>query len=171
MSTNTMGIEAAAGLPEQGEGTGADTGTVWEAVCRATDLAVERGAAALVDGQQVALFRLTDGRVLAVQQVDPFSGANVMSRGIVGTRAGVPTVASPMYKQVFALETGVCLDPVGFLPVLAAGPDLATWPVEVRGGVVHVARPAHVVATADEAAQVGGARGAAGRTRADGPTP
>lgn len=147
-----------AGSPETETGTGTGTGTGratatgdgavtgdgtgWEAVCRASDLAVERGAAALVGGQQVALFRLTDGRVLAVQQLDPFSGANVMSRGIVGTRGGVPTVASPMYKQVFALETGVCLDPVGFLLVLAAGPDLVTWPVEVRAGVVHVGVPA-----------------------------
>lgn len=138
MSTSTWGSEAVvAGPGARGAG-----GTGWEAVCRASDLAVERGAAALVGGQQVALFRLTDGRVLAVQQLDPFSGANVMSRGIVGTRGGVPTVASPMYKQVFALETGVCLDPVGFLPVLAAGPDLVTWPVEVRAGVVHVGVPA-----------------------------
>ncbi|RXR25513.1 nitrite reductase small subunit NirD [Oerskovia turbata] len=114
---------------------------VWQPVCGVADLAVERGAAALVGGRQVALFRLTDDRVLAVQQLDPFSGANVMSRGIVGTRRGVPTVASPMYKQVFALETGECLDPVGFLPVLAAGPDLATWPVEVRDGVVNLAVP------------------------------
>ncbi|MFF2620911.1 nitrite reductase small subunit NirD [Oerskovia jenensis] len=119
----------------------AEAGSVWQPVCGVADLAVERGAAALVDGNQVALFRLTDDRVLAVQQLDPFSGANVMSRGIVGTRRGVPTVASPMYKQVFALETGECLDPVGFLPVLAAGPGLATWPVEVRDGVVHVAVP------------------------------
>ncbi|MBE7699760.1 nitrite reductase small subunit NirD [Oerskovia sp. Sa1BUA8] len=139
MSTSTMGIEAAAGRPEQGVETVPDTGTSWEPVCRVEDLAAERGAAALVGGRQVALFRLTDDRVLAVQQLDPFSGANVMSRGIVGTRHGVPTVASPMYKQVFALESGRCLDPVGFLPVLATGPDLATWPVEVRDGVVHVA--------------------------------
>lgn len=161
MSTSTWGSEAVVAQPGARDGRGATgpwvpgegpgstgpatkngAGTGWEAVCRVSDLAVERGAAALVGGQQVALFRLTDGRVLAVQQLDPFSGTNVMSRGIVGTRGGVPTVASPMYKQVFALETGACLDPVGFLPVLAAGPDLVTWPVEVRAGVVHVCLPA-----------------------------
>ncbi|MBD7951435.1 nitrite reductase small subunit NirD [Oerskovia rustica] len=136
-TTGTTGTTAAPG----GAVEDAQAAPVWQTVCGVADLAVERGAAALVGGNQVALFRLTDDRVLAVQQLDPFSGANVMSRGIVGTRRGVPTVASPMYKQVFALETGECLDPVGFLPVLAAGPDLATWPVEVRDGVVHVAVP------------------------------
>ena len=85
----------------------------WTAVCRLADLAPERGAAALVDGEQVALFRLVDGTVLAVQQHDPFSGAHVMSRGIVGSRGDAPTVTSPMYKQVFDLRTGRCLDAVG----------------------------------------------------------
>ena len=34
----------------------------------------------------------------------------MLSRGLTGDRAGEPTVASPLGKQVFALRTGVCLD-------------------------------------------------------------
>ncbi|MCC2593880.1 nitrite reductase small subunit NirD [Tessaracoccus sp. OS52] len=129
--------------------TSSATETVWERVCQLQDLLPERGAAALVDGVQVALFRLADDTVLAVQQRDPFSGANVMSRGIVGTRAGVATVAGPMYKQVFDLVTGRCLETAGYTPVVGLGPDLATWPVEVRDGVVHVAtRPSTLPAPA-----------------------
>lgn len=105
----------------------------WTVVCKLTDLVPERGAAALVDGQQVALFRVGDREVLAVQQLDPYSGAHVMSRGIVGSRAGAVTVASPMYKQVFDLRTGACLDPVGKEPQ-----HLRTWPVRVEGDVVLV---------------------------------
>ena len=117
-----------------------DAGTVrWTAVCRLDDLAPERGAAALVDGQQIALVRLFDDRVLAVQQLDPFSGAHVMSRGIVGSRSidgrDVPTITAPMYKQVFDLRTGRCLDPVGKEPQ-----HLRTWPVRVDGDVVLVGR-------------------------------
>ena len=33
-----------------------------------------------------------------------------MSRGIVGSRGDVPTVASPLHKQVYDLRTGHCLD-------------------------------------------------------------
>ncbi len=113
------------------------------AVCALADLAVERGSAALltIDGAetQIALFRLHDDEVLAVQQLDPYSGANVMSRGLVGTRGGEPTVAGPVYKQVFALRTGQCLESVGYSPQPGHGPDLVTYPVEVRDGVVHVA--------------------------------
>lgn len=117
---------------------------VWTLVCRVDDLAPERGAAALLGPDQIALFRLVDGRVLAVQQHDPFSDAFVVSRGIVGSRAvdgaEVPTVASPMYKQVFDLTTGRCLDPAGKVPVRGLAADLRTWPVRVRNGLVEVGR-------------------------------
>lgn len=108
----------------------------WIAVCRVAELAPERGSAALVEEEQVALFRTFDDDVYAVQQLDPFSGAFVMSRGIVGTRGDAPTVASPMYKQVFDLRTGECLDAVGEVPQ-----SLRTWSARVIDGVVHLARP------------------------------
>ena len=115
---------------------------VWTAVCRVQDLAPERGAAALLGSDQVALFRLLDGRVLAVQQHDPFSDAFVISRGIVGSRhvedGEVPTVASPMYKQVFDLVTGRCLDVAGKTPARDLAADLRTWPVRLRDGLVEV---------------------------------
>ena len=44
------------------------------------------------------------------ESVDPFSGAAVISRGIVGDRGGRATVQSPILKQAFALEDGCCLD-------------------------------------------------------------
>lgn len=111
--------------------------TAWTAVCHLADLVPERGAAALVDGVQVALVRLVDDTVLAVQNLDPFCGAHVLSRGIVGARGDAPTLASPMYKQVFDLRTGECLDAVGREPV-AGDPTLRTWPVRVEGGLVLV---------------------------------
>lgn len=119
--------------------------TGWQPVCALRHLAPERGAAALLGGHQVALFRLVDDRVLAVDQHDPFSDAFVMSRGIVGSRwvdhVEVPTVASPMYKQVFDLTTGRCLDSVGKTPVRGLPADLRTFPVRVVDGVVEVEVP------------------------------
>jgi nitrite reductase (NADH) small subunit len=108
-------------------------GGVWVQVCAVVDLEIERGRAALVEGTQIALFRLVDGRVHAVSNLDPYSGANVISRGIVGTKEDAPTVASPMYKQVFDLRTGVCLDSQGAEPA-----SLAVWPVAVDDGQVFV---------------------------------
>jgi nitrite reductase (NADH) small subunit len=98
----------------------------WVAICGLADLEVERGRAALIGQTQLALFRLHDGRVHAVSNLDPYSGASVMSRGIVGTRSGIPTVASPMFKQVFDLRSGLCLDTQG-----KDARALARWPVAV----------------------------------------
>lgn len=100
-------------------------------ICPWDRLPVERGVAALVDGAQVAVFRTVDDAVHAVSNYDPCSDAMVISRGIVGSRGDRATVASPIYKQVFDLATGVCLDDPAF--------RLATHLVRVREGVVEVA--------------------------------
>lgn len=89
-----------------------DTGTLtWQDVCAYDELVPDRGVCALVSGQQVAVFRVSPtDELFALSNHDPFSGANVMSRGIVGSRGDVAKVASPMYKQSFDLRTGACLD-------------------------------------------------------------
>lgn len=102
----------------------------WTKVCALDALAVDRGAAALVEGEQVAIFRLASGDVYALDHRDPFSGANVLARGLVGTRGDRPTVASPVYKQVFDLTTGVCLDDETVA--------VRSWPVRVVDGAVEV---------------------------------
>ncbi|MFD0327842.1 nitrite reductase (NAD(P)H) small subunit [Streptacidiphilus monticola] len=84
-------------------------------------------AALLDDEQQVAVFLTPEGDLYAVGNRDPFSAAEVISRGLLGSRGEAPTVASPMYKQVFDLRTGTCLDE-------DATPDgspatLPTWPI------------------------------------------
>ena len=59
---------------------------------------------------QVAVFLLEDGSVRAVDQRDPYSGANVLSRGLVGSRGDRDVVFSPMLKQAFDLRTGEAVD-------------------------------------------------------------
>jgi nitrite reductase (NADH) small subunit len=83
---------------------------VWIAVCKSDQLRPNRGVCALVEGIQVALFRTGDGGLYAVDNTDPCSGTNVISRGLVGSLGDVWIVASPMYKQRFELSTGVCID-------------------------------------------------------------
>jgi nitrite reductase (NADH) small subunit len=103
----------------------------WTPVCRYDDLQPERGVAALVGGWQVALFRTWDGVLYAIGNQDPFTGAFVLSRGIVGTRGDIPTVASPLHKQVFDLRTGTCLDDTAA--------RVPTFGVRQRDGQVEVA--------------------------------
>ena len=72
------------------------------------DLELAWGEAALVAGRQVAVFRTGPREVFAVAQEDPATGAFVMARGILGSRGARPTIASPLHKEVYDLETGEC---------------------------------------------------------------
>ena len=99
-------------------------------VCERRRLAVNRGVAALVDGRAVALFALADGSVAAIDNVDPCSGASVMSRGIVGELDGVTTLASPRFKQRFDLRTGRCID--------VEGVSIGVHAARVIDGMVHL---------------------------------
>lgn len=86
-------------------------GDDWLAVCDRSVLIPGRGVAALLpDGRQAALFLDRTGRMYAIDNRDPFSGAAVLSRGLTGSHRGRPFVASPLLKQRFDLESGRCLD-------------------------------------------------------------
>ena len=88
--------------------------TTWTLVCQAKDILPNTGVCARVHGRHVAVFRVGPSAFLAIDNVDPKSGASVLSRGLVGSLAtpqGVRTVvASPLYKQHFDLRTGECLE-------------------------------------------------------------
>jgi NAD(P)H-dependent nitrite reductase small subunit len=106
-------------------------------VCALDDIVPNAGVAALVDGEQVALFRLDDDSVHAVGNRDPFSGANVLSRGIVGDLKGELVVASPVYKQHFELLTGRCVEDAAVrIPVYRARVEDGFVVVEPRPQVV-----------------------------------
>jgi nitrite reductase (NADH) small subunit len=85
----------------------------WYPVCPVRRLPVERAVCVLVRGEQVALVRTHQERVYAVDNLDPVSGAMVMSRGIVGSRDDLDVLISPMHKQAYDLATGRCLDTDG----------------------------------------------------------
>jgi nitrite reductase (NADH) small subunit len=127
-----MTLQGLSGPRQSGKHSGEVTAT-WVGVCPVSALNVDRGVCALVDGVQVALFRLADGTVHAISNFDPFSRAFVLSRGIVGDRDGTPKVASPIYKQSFELATGRCLDdPSVVVPV---------YPTRIVDGLLEVALP------------------------------
>jgi nitrite reductase (NADH) small subunit len=103
----------------------------WQRVCRLDEIVPDTAVCALLQGRQVAVVRLGAGTdVYAIDNFDPFSKAFVLGRGIVGDRAGVPKIASPIFKQSFDLRTGVCLDdPTVSVPV---------YPARVRGQDVEI---------------------------------
>ena len=123
-----------------GTAPGADTDAVWIDVCRADRAPLDRGVAALVDDQPVAIFRLSptaDSREdewFAVSHIDPATGAPIMARGLVGSAGAppvvIPTLASPLHKQRYNLRTGACLDDESL--------HLQVFDIRVTDGMVEV---------------------------------
>ncbi|MES0874938.1 nitrite reductase small subunit NirD [Sinimarinibacterium thermocellulolyticum] len=112
---------------------GATQKDCWIDVCALTDIWPDTGVCALIQGRQVAVFRMRDGdreHLYALDNHDPFSGANVLSRGLVGNLGERRVVASPIYKQHFDLATGECLED--------AQVRLRTWRVRLVDGRVQV---------------------------------
>lgn len=108
--------------------------TTWHTVCSADAIIPNTGAAALIGKRQVAIARVhdRDGRetFYAISNWCPFAKAMVISRGIVGTKAGIPKIASPIYKQGFDLRTGACLDD--------ASVTIPVYPVRIDSGMVQI---------------------------------
>ena len=97
----------------------------WQDICAIDEIVLNTGMAARIEGRQVAVFR-TDEGVFAIANHDPFSGANVLSRGIIGDVGGKLVVASPVYKQHFCLRTGICLEDDSV--------SVSIWPAQARDG-------------------------------------
>ena len=83
----------------------------WIEACRIEDIVPGSGVCARVGKHQVALFRpRADDAVFALDNIDPFFEASVLSRGLIGEHAGELYVASPLKKQRFRLSDGYCLE-------------------------------------------------------------
>lgn len=103
----------------------------WVTVCQLSDIKPNTGVCALLNDEQIAIFRLGETeQVYALSNYDPFSKAYVLSRGIVGDRQGIIKVAAPIYKQNINLETGEYLDD----PEI----KIPTYPVQVVDGYVQL---------------------------------
>jgi NAD(P)H-dependent nitrite reductase small subunit len=109
------------------------TGEQWHDVCALDELIEGAGVGALVAGRQIALFQV-HGRVYALDNFDPASRANVLSRGLTGNLQGERVVASPIYKHHFVLTSGRCIEDSTF--------NISAYPARVEDGRVRVEVPA-----------------------------
>jgi nitrite reductase (NADH) small subunit len=102
----------------------------WTAVCAANDILPNTGVCARLDDQHVAIFRVGTDQFFAIDNVDPKSGASVLSRGLLGSLGDRTVVASPMYKQHYDLRTGECIE----LPELS----VRAYTVDIREGQIWI---------------------------------
>ncbi|CAN0589155.1 unnamed protein product [Ectocarpus sp. 12 AP-2014] len=116
--------------------------TSWNVVCKVEDLVPESGVAVWTEDGPVAVFYLPHRlpALFAISHTDPFSGSNVLARGITGDIKGEPVVASPLYKQHFSLTTGQCLEDETV--------KIKTYPVLLDGDQIRLEVPVNKQETA-----------------------
>ncbi|WP_026259239.1 nitrite reductase small subunit NirD [Uliginosibacterium gangwonense] len=104
----------------------------WTTVCKLQDIVPGTGVCALVGDNQVAIFRPNSSeQVYAIDNIDPFFQASVLSRGLIVEHQGKLWVASPLKKQRFGLSDGVCMENIDH--------SVRSYPARVHQGQVEVA--------------------------------
>ncbi len=99
----------------------------WHAICDLNSLTPNTSVCALVNGQQLAIYRVSNAgetSFYATSNWDPVGKANVIYRGIIGSIGDEPVIASPLYKQRFSLLTGECFE--------SPEHKLSTYPVKIE---------------------------------------
>ncbi|EPK6500060.1 nitrite reductase large subunit NirB [Klebsiella sp. CN_Kp073] len=113
----------------QGLGQPALPSRPWQAICDLDAIPPQAGIGARLGERQIALFRFGE-QVYALDNQEPGSEANVLSRGILGDAGGEPIVISPLYKQRIRLRDGRLYD--------SGEPSVRAWPVKIEQGKVWV---------------------------------
>ncbi|MGY5368107.1 nitrite reductase large subunit NirB [Enterobacter oligotrophicus] len=109
--------------------TSAEESKRWQEICGIDDIPEQAGIGARLGHNPIALFRFGKS-VYALDDIEPGSSANVLSRGILGDAGGEPVVISPLYKQRIRLRDGRQCE--------NGEPAVRAWPVKVEHGKVWV---------------------------------
>ncbi|MEW9294121.1 nitrite reductase large subunit NirB [Enterobacter cloacae] len=117
-------------------GTAAEESKRWQEICGLDEIPEQAGIGARLGRKPIALFRFGKS-VYALDDQEPGSDANVLSRGILGDAAGEPVVISPLYKQRIRLRDGCQVD--------NGEPAVRAWPVKIENGKVWVGNDALLV--------------------------
>jgi nitrite reductase (NADH) small subunit len=98
------------------------------------DFNVNGGTAILYKDKQIAVFHFHDtNEWFATQNMCPHMKEMVLSRGLIGDKAGEHKVACPLHKHSFSLQTGQCLTTKEY--------KLEIFPVKIEEGFVYVGIP------------------------------
>lgn len=76
-------LQATMTAPHNASLNASTNASAWTDICPVDDILPDTGVCALVQGRHVAVFRVGTDRFFAIDNVDPKSGASVLSRGLV----------------------------------------------------------------------------------------
>ncbi|GAB3544818.1 nitrite reductase small subunit NirD [Spirosoma fluminis] len=103
----------------------------WYPACRVSDVPLDGGACALIEGRQIAIFHYTRrNKWYATDNECPHRQQMALARGMIGSQGDEPKVACPFHKKTFSLETGSCLTDSEY--------RINTYPILVKNEFVYI---------------------------------
>ena len=95
------------------------THSLWTDICTVDDILPGTGVCALVADQHVAVFRTSDDQFFAIDNVDPKSGASVLSRGLIVEVGTDPETGGWLFRTSELFLERMGLQTLDELPSLA----------------------------------------------------
>jgi nitrite reductase (NADH) small subunit len=103
----------------------------WYKALAVTEVPENGGACIKIKDQQIAIFKFSKrDEWYATQNLCPHKMQMILSRGMIGDKAGEPKVACPFHKKNFSLKTGECI----------SGDDykINIYPVRIENDFVYI---------------------------------
>ena len=103
----------------------------WIKVLPVEDVPENGGNCVKVGDDQVAIFNFTNRKEwYATSNLCPHKMQMILSRGMIGDKAGEPKVSCPYHKKSFSLKSGECLTDEGYA--------IKTYPVKVEDNHIFI---------------------------------
>lgn len=109
----------------------ADEKIQWIKALRTEDVPENGGNCVKLGDHQVAIFNFTNrSEWYATSNLCPHKMQMILSRGMIGDKAGEPKVVCPFHKKSFSLKSGECLTDDEY--------SIKTYPIKIEDDHIYI---------------------------------
>jgi nitrite reductase (NADH) small subunit len=103
----------------------------WVRALSTADVPENGGNCVKIGSEQIAIFNFTTrNEWIATSNLCPHKMQMILSRGMIGDKAGEPKVVCPFHKKSFSLRTGDCLTGEDY--------SIKIYPIKVENNEIYI---------------------------------
>jgi nitrite reductase (NADH) small subunit len=103
----------------------------WVKTIHIEDVPENGGNCVKIGDEQVAIFNFTNRKEwYATSNLCPHKMQMILSRGLIGDKAGEPKVSCPYHKKSFSLKDGACLTDEEY--------SIKTYPIKIEEDSIYI---------------------------------